>query len=389
MVNQYVLNTSSSSLPEELRLLLLLVGETRDSSISTFDITNINWDLFLDLVDHHRLYPLVYVQLNKLIDSNIPMEVVNALQVKYQQNTFHMLHLCAEMERVINKLVDNGLRALVLKGPVLSESLYGDLSLRTSKDIDILISIDDLEHVRNQLINLGYVFKSDLPPILNEWKWRWHHIACIHPQKATQIEIHWRLSHDSGNEPKFEELWNRKRVSSLTKTPVFFLGTEDLFLYLVTHGARHGWFRLRWLVDIDRMLLKGVNEDKLVSLLNKYKTKQLAGQALILSSELLRTPLTNKLNQLTNSEHARQIAISAFAFIKDKVILEYSEPSVRYQLSLKTKSQKIKFLISRFHPDSLDMNLLRLPKTLHFLYFPLRPMLWLIRKMKKQQKAVE
>ena len=51
----------------------------------------------------------------------------------------------------------------------------------------------------------------------------------------------------------------RKRISSLTSYPIYFLGREDLFLFLVSHGARHGWSRLRWLTDIDRLLKQELN----------------------------------------------------------------------------------------------------------------------------------
>lgn len=56
-----------------------------------------------------------------------------------------MLYLSAEMER-INKLCnENEIRMIFLKGPVLSQDLYGDISLRTSCDLDVLIPMQNLE----------------------------------------------------------------------------------------------------------------------------------------------------------------------------------------------------------------------------------------------------
>lgn len=378
----------TTSVPQELQLLLLLMAGNNESILLDCDYSEIDWDYFLELTRHHRLYPIAYVKLNKLKTDRIPSDVLKVLQREYKKNTFRMLQLCVEMEYAVTILNDCGIDALVLKGPVLSESLYGDVSLRTSKDIDILISIEQLDQARQVMTEFGYEFKENLPPIGSEWKWRWHHLSCTHPQRGIEIEIHWRLSHDSGNEPSFAELWDRKRRSPLTKSPVYFLGKEDLFLYLVTHGARHGWFRLRWLVDIDRMLFKGIDESKLVLLLDQYRSKQLAGQALILSSQLLQTPLTKELEPLTKGRHSYRLAISALEFIKEIVRFEYSEPPVRYQLSLKTNLQKIRFLISRLHPDSLDLEMLHLPRQLHFLYYPLRPFLWCLRKLREQHRRV-
>lgn len=63
-------------------------------------------------------------------------------------------------------------------------------------------------------------------------------------------------------QPTFNQLWERKRNSNFTSYPVLILGSEDLFLYLSVHGARHGWFRLRWLKDIDQMLKQQLNSQQ-------------------------------------------------------------------------------------------------------------------------------
>ena len=71
-------------------------------------------------------------------------------------------------------------------------------------------------------------------------------------------------------EPNFDELWNRKRKSSLTNYPVYILSSEDLFLFLVTHGARHGWSRLRWLIDIHQIIKQNLDWSIISTLLEKY-----------------------------------------------------------------------------------------------------------------------
>ena len=90
---------------------------------------------------------------------------------------------------------------------------------------------------------------------------RTKHVTYIHPQKGIILEIHWRLHSNSINEPTFEELWKRKRIKNLANYPIYFLGREDLFLYLIAHGARHGWFRLRWLLDIHQIMNNQMNAE--------------------------------------------------------------------------------------------------------------------------------
>ena len=49
-----------------------------------------------------------------------------------------------------------GIRTLVLKGPTLALDLYGDVSLRTSKDLDILIPLTEIEQAERLMTELGY-----------------------------------------------------------------------------------------------------------------------------------------------------------------------------------------------------------------------------------------
>ena len=49
------------------------------------------------------------------------------------------------------------------------------------------------------------------------------------------------------------------------------LGKEDLFLFLVSHGARHGWSRLRWLVDIKKIVKQELNWNEIHKLMRKYQ----------------------------------------------------------------------------------------------------------------------
>ncbi|MDO7488046.1 nucleotidyltransferase family protein [Peribacillus frigoritolerans] len=133
------------------------------------------------------------------------------------------------------------------------------MSLRTSKDLDILIHISDVEKAGDLLLKNGY----EREEISVFDKWRKHDVSYFHPQKRIEIELHSRLHPFPMNVPSFNELWERKRSSKLTSYPVPFFGNDDLFLYLVFHGAKHGWFRLRWLVDIDQMIRKGIISQKI------------------------------------------------------------------------------------------------------------------------------
>ncbi|MGG0283596.1 nucleotidyltransferase family protein [Peribacillus butanolivorans] len=385
MDNKFSLNLKHIS--KELRLIFEIIKKRNDDRIILNEyFINIDWKYFLQLVNHHRVYPLIYLTLNKIENKLIPPHVIQTLYKEYRRNTLKMLQLSGEMEIISKLFAENKIRLLFLKGPVIAAELYDDISLRTSKDLDIIIPLSVLEKAEALLISFGYVREEENPTLLNEQKWRYYHVTYFHPIKGVQIEIHWRLEPRPSKEPCFNDLWERKRVSILTSYPVNFLGKEDLFFYLTTHGARHGWFRLRWLVDIDQMVRKGLCIRETNLSLKKYKYHHIAGQALILTSQLLNSPINEEMKFLTERSHSKKLAQSSILFIREMASLDIIMSNnyyKHYRLSLKSNLQKFLSFLILFYPVYTDTEILKLPKHFHFLYFPLRPFLWAWRKTKK------
>lgn len=387
MDNEVILELSV--LPKELQLILLLIEMHSENRELTIDesFKDIDWSLFVQLVKHHRVYPTIYLQLKKMNDNMIPKFVIESLQKMYNKNVFHMLLLSREMVRISKIFAENNVRLLILKGPVLAVDLYGDISLRTSVDLDVLVSIKDLDKIDNLLLDIGYFRDEYFKSLLGEWKWRHHHLNYIDSKSGLKLELHWRLTKGPGKEPGFDELWKNKRMSSLSSNPVYYLGKEELFLYLVSHGARHGWSRLSWLVDIRKMLKQNLDLNKLHQLLKEYQRLHIGGQALILLSQLFKTSISKEKEILKFGNRSKKLAREALFYIKQIISLHsYPVPEdiaryhKRYLFSLMSYQQKFLFTMSFFYPYPMDAEILPLPKILHFLYFPLRPFLWAWRK---------
>ncbi|NHC43545.1 nucleotidyltransferase family protein [Bacillus sp. MM2020_1] len=393
-MENYKITLDMNNFSKELVLLLFILKDS-NTPLPKELLTDVNWELFLQYVDHHRLYPVVYKTL-KQKNNNIPFYVVNTLSAWYKTNTFQMLLLNAEMEQVSSLLSTNGIRSLFLKGPVLAYDLYRDLSMRTSKDLDILIQIEDLDHVNKLLTEYGYVRDGYTRTVMDDWKWKNHHIEYAHPQKGICLEIHWRLHPGPGKQPTFLELWQRKRISPINHKPVYFLAREDLFVYLIAHGARHGWFRLRWLTDIEQMIKQGINWREIVYLLKTLNYNHLAGQVFILLSQLFGTSMPVELNPLKVGNKSINLAKRVWPFIGQMDNL-HNEPLPygilasfnKYLYSLMTFKQKCFYYYGYLFPVPEDVEILPLPKQLYFLYFPLRPFLWVWKKTFGQKETIK
>ncbi|MFB9325055.1 nucleotidyltransferase family protein [Paenibacillus aurantiacus] len=379
----------------ELRLLLALV-RPESPKAQAADASGlegqIDWQLFGRLVRHHRLFPYLQHRIKNGSASGIPEDVLRELRLDYRQNVIQMLHLSGEMALVGRALEEAGIRCIFLKGPVVAHELYGDIALRTSNDLDAIVPIGELDAVQRLLQRMGYIKDDYILSVLNDWKWRHHHITFIHPLKRVKLEIHWRLNPGPSKEPAFDELWARSRLRTWTSYPVRMLGAEDLFLFLASHGARHGWSRLRWLLDIDRMARGELAADTLVPLLKRNHLRDVGGQALALAKGLLGTAIPPALAPLAERPKAAKLARGAMFYIGRMVNLHNKPlpPDVdryhkRHLFEAMSAYHKMLFLLSFLFPYPQDTQTLPLPRSLHVLYFPLRPLLWIWRKARRQE----
>jgi len=379
---------NSEKISNELHLIFDLLKVDHDMNPQSF--THIDWNVFIDLAMHHRVYPVLYGKLNSLTkDMNIPISVIETLHEQYKRNTFQMLHFSAEVEYVSQLFTQYQIPLLFLKGPTLGHDLYGDISCRTSGDLDIFVPMDKLLDAEEILCKAGYEKNDYIKTMLNDWKWRHHHVAYIHPVKKIKLEVHWRLNPGPAKEPTFNELWKRKCRSNLTHDVIYTLGKEDLLLFLMIHGARHGWSRLRWLLDIHQLMNKELNWQMINKQFKTYHYSHISRQTLILAANLLGTKIPDELKSTFINRRSLNLAEQALFYFETMVNL-HTEPvpekiasyHKRHLFSLMSTQQKLLFMMSTLHPYPEDKETLPLPRQLHFLYFILRPLLWAWRKTK-------
>ncbi|MFA9558203.1 nucleotidyltransferase family protein [Evansella sp. AB-rgal1] len=371
---------------KEFRLMLDLLNLEKGSpelfNNESF-LSSIDWEAFLKLSHDHRVFPLLHVAIQKQKNISLPTDVVKALRDSYVKNTMRMMELTAEVERVCKVFQQMNIQALLLKGPALAYQLYRNLSSRTSMDLDFLISIENLDKVTMILQDLGYEIAYESPRVLKDWRVNNHHTEFYHKEKKIEIELHWKLHSGPSHEPTFEEMWREKVLIPITSTPMYTLGNEHMLYHLVTHGAKHGWFRLRWLTDIEQLLC--TQNFDLTKTIAKYHYQHVFGQTILLLQLLLHIPIdsTQKI-----SRKSQLLAENAFQYIRYQIDIDHppqkwKKDCKRYRYNIKTSSEKRNYLIRKFYANSWDAKILPLPKLLHFLYVPLRPFIWLWRMTRK------
>ncbi|MGM8364878.1 nucleotidyltransferase domain-containing protein [Virgibacillus sp. W0181] len=367
--------------PSELKYILTLLAEPE---IDGYTFESLDWKAFLKQVKHHRIFPLLYPKIKNI--DYVPNYVKHSMKRLYEKNTFQMLSMCADIEQINRIFTGHHIRVLFMKGPVLAQQLYGEISNRTSSDIDVLIPIDKLAIAEKALVENGYEKHDYIETVLGDWKWRHHHVTYFHAEENKKVEVHWRLNPGPSKEPSFTELWENRCNINMFGSSVYTLNEEYLFLFLIMHGARHGWSRLRWLYDIGQLVERKPDWQTISKLLKKYDAIKIGGQALYLMNVLFST--SEQSMKLHPRSH--QLAQSTVFYLESMINLHHypipekvSDYHASYLFSNMSFKQKVLFLLSFLYPYPEDKETLPLPNGFHFLYFGLRPFLALGRKLKK------
>src|SRR5262249_23760549 len=130
--------------------------------------------------------------------------------------------------------------------------LYGDASLRSSSDLDILVSPRDLEAVSAMLVSLGY--GSNDSPTGRYDRLHTHNIFFYH-RELPPVELHFHLLVTFGTTLPADTFLSRSFPYQTREGPVcHVLSAEDEVFYLCLHAAHHEFARFSWLYDIRTLL---------------------------------------------------------------------------------------------------------------------------------------
>lgn len=239
------MNLKYWDLPKELALLIDLSVQRKVQIPAQLD-----WDRFDRLLSQHRIQPLLIRGLRQL-GADLPGELDRYLA---QQNQFAV----QSMERIqalaaINAAFsDAGIRMISMKGPLLSVELYGDPSMRTSRDLDLMVDAGDLDRAEKILLDMGYRPEEHL--YLKTPRRRKFYSAIEHEKHRVYlrgeicVEVHWQS--DYQRQQSFQGLWERRAQRQLLGREIAVMGRDDRYPALIIHAAEHGFLRLRWLLDL-------------------------------------------------------------------------------------------------------------------------------------------
>ncbi len=349
----------------------------------------IDWQYLIRTSFAHYVFPLLYKNLSAICPEAIPRSVARQLRECFHSHVQRNLLLTAELLRLLRLLAERGITALPYKGPVLAASVYGDVSLRSFGDLDILVNKLDILPAKDLLLAEGYHERTPITSGQAESRLRSKNqkdFALVGREGFVSLELHWEVASLVLFPLETAQIWGRLESLSLGDISVLNLHPEDLLLILCVHGAKHSFKRLEWVSDIAELVAArpGIRWKETVEGATELHVRKMLFLGLLIARDLLGTRLPEELSKKIEAHPqaillARQIRESIFddtevgsrLFIgKGHLISLVDRFRDRTRLRLYNWLEYGRVLLK---PNEVDREFIRLPAPLSFLYHLLRP----------------
>jgi Uncharacterised nucleotidyltransferase len=220
----------------EEELILHLAG-TRERRAAA-RLEDVDWAVLLAELEYQRLAPLIGRRVIEAAGGSVPADFADAVS----QATASAGDAGALLElmtlRIATALEADGVANVPLKGPLLARALHGDPGMRESRDVDVLVSRQNLGRAVDALAPLGW------RPAAGEGPDPALHVVLVHESGLPDIEVHWRLHW-------YEAEFGARALARAQKGAdgIRRLRPEDNLAALMLYYARDGFAGLRHPID--------------------------------------------------------------------------------------------------------------------------------------------
>jgi len=352
----------------------------------------IDWQLFLRIVDRHRVAGLVNHALARTESGRVPADILFALKERADSLARQALRTAAEVSRLVKMFQNAEVPCIVLKGAPLAILAYQNLGLRHSKDIDLLTSQPDVFRADAALQSAGYMRIWPSPrsdeKLVQKYIRQRREFEYVHTKTGQQLDLHSQLHNNPAFGPMSDAADVQRNWRSVDLGGGLYVPTlkdNDLLAYLCSHGAWHAWFRLKWLADIGALISQSPESASLLLETSRsQRTERAAIQALLLCHLFWDTPLPAEmaaanwvarglikmpLKAMTAGKGATEATDRMFGIARIRI------SSYFYLFSDNPRALCRIFLNELFSPTDIE----RLPAPLRFIYPLLRLPLFVTR----------
>ncbi|MGI9533504.1 MAG: nucleotidyltransferase domain-containing protein [Thermodesulfobacteriota bacterium] len=380
----------SNNFTKEQSLFLSILRSvlSENSSINQYEnLTSSEFDFIIDQAVHHKVINIVSLAFNRKCFDFLPGEIIDRVNELNREEVIKNMYLTNELSELNKEFNSKKLEFILLKGPALGGELYDDLNLRQIGDLDLLVRKEEMDEAANLLLNRGYNYFFELTDrqrklyeessiYLSDHDM---HYSFFQTEKKIFVELHWALMPEKYSfSQKTDGLFSRKKIININGNKINTLSDEDLILFLSLHGIKHGWSRLFWICDIVRFLIvkDSIDWGSVIKRAKKLNYSRSLFIALKTTEYIIPGLLKGELlNIIKNDREVNRISkiIRENLFNYDNSLGSKNSNKI-FVRSMERYSDKIHFYTDRlFRPTIYEVELIKLPKQLIFIYYFIRP----------------
>ena len=287
------------------------------------------------------------------------------------------LAMTAELLALVAGLEARNIPAIPFKGPLLAEQAYGSVAMRQFVDLDVLVERAGIDDASAMLEERGFTPLIDLDAG-RSLRLRADGELGFRRADGLTVELHWRVvPRTFALDLPTEELFARSVPARLAGREVRSLSPEDLVLALCAHGAKHQWEELGMIADLHHLWVRGAALD--VALLLARARAAGAVRMLQLGCALMAkyfdTPLPPELAGPVPRVDAMLEAVERSLARPQTAQSEPGGP-VEWPFHISTRERaidRVRYVARNFFmPTAKDWAVVRLPRRLAALYYPIR-----------------
>jgi len=280
------------------------------TSITQHEVEQIDWREFFHMCIFHKIGPLVLRGIYKLkTDFKIPDEFREKLKKHARSVGVRNLQNAQEMIRLGQLLNLNNIEFIPLKGVLFSQVAYGELGIRVSSDIDLLVKHNDFNRIEKVLFEQGYTNECNVPKLLSslylninseynydKYSQNGDRLFHIEPHRYIGTKM---MQADLG----FNELFPFTQKDKYYKTDLYTLDPEGMLITIgMHHGASDRWLYLKNVCDVAVLLSnQDIDWRRVVEFSEKYKITELLLPGLVLSYDCFGTAIPTEFKPFINS----------------------------------------------------------------------------------------
>lgn len=275
----------------------------------------------------------------------------------------------------IRALSAAGIDTLIVKGPATGALAYSSPALRPYDDVDLLLSGEKRRRAPAVLESLGWRNIRNGPKLARSHLLRTtEDIAFVHPNCTVGVDI----VHPEGILCDAAPRSGSRIEFEVHDALAFAPSKTEHFLYCAAHGAKHGFSRLIWLADMDRLASSFTSSDwaVVVALAKERRLTRVLALACAMAEEMLGMPQPPEAQGRWRGSAWLEGKVRA---CRDRGA-EISETWRWWPGLLDTSWQRIRNSVRwLFVPTGVDLRACLLPLWAHGAYYILRPVRLMIR----------